>query len=110
MLMEHVLLGERYKVETAASVRGARTLLGRHGYDLVIADARLPDGSGMAVAEEAQQHGIQALIITGYALSIPPQELGRFEYLLKPVRPSELVEAVERMLDGASKECDADSR
>ena len=67
-------------------------------YDLVLADGRLDDGTGMMVAERVCESGGKALIITGYAFELPRDELGRFEYLLKPVRPGELLEAVERIL------------
>jgi DNA-binding NtrC family response regulator len=55
----------------------------------------------MMVAEKAGEMGTKALIITGDAFELPKEQLGRYEFLLKPVRPSELLEAVERVLDPA---------
>jgi len=101
LLLEHVLLGAAYAVDTAAGVREAFALLDSHAYDLVLADGRLGDGTGMAVAERALQSGAKALIITGYAFELPKEELGRYEFLLKPVRPSELLEAIGRILHPA---------
>ena len=46
--------------------------------------------------------GVSALIITGYAFNLPRDDLDRFEFLLKPVRPSELLQAVERVLQTES--------
>ena len=97
LLLEHVLLGARYEVDTAATVEAACELLGSADYDLVLADGRLQDGTGMVVADRAVAAGVKALIITGYAFELK-DELGRHDYLLKPVRPSELLEAVDRML------------
>ncbi len=97
LLLEHVLLGAGYAVDSAALVETARDLL-PGGYDLVLADGRLPDGTGMMVAQRAQALGIRALIITGYAFELPKEELARYEFLLKPVRPSELLDAVARVL------------
>jgi DNA-binding NtrC family response regulator len=98
LLLEHVLLGADYQVDPAAGVQAALALLANHKYDLVVADGRLGDGTGMAVAERAIEAGSKALIITGYAFELPKEELGRYEFLLKPVRPSELVDAVGRVL------------
>jgi DNA-binding NtrC family response regulator len=98
LLLEHVLLGAGYDVDTAATVEAACALLGSAVYDLVLADGRLEDGTGMMVAEQAAECGAKTLIITGYAFELPKEQLGRYEYLLKPVRPSELLEAVGRVL------------
>jgi two-component system response regulator HydG len=65
----------------------------------VLADGRLPDGTGMAVADRAGERGIPSLIVTGYGFDLMKDHgLGRFDFLLKPVRPNELLEAVERAL------------
>ncbi len=96
--MEHVLLDAGYEVDVIGTMIGGAELLGSGSYDLVIADGRLPDGNGMAVAEKAGEAGAKALIITGYALSLPGELLARYEVLLKPVRARELIEAVKRMI------------
>jgi len=101
LLLEHVLLGADYRVDIARNVQGAMALLGKRHYDLVVSDGRLEDGTGMMIAERAEQNGIRALIITGYAFELPKEELGRYDFLLKPVRPDELLEAVERKLQTA---------
>jgi DNA-binding NtrC family response regulator len=98
LLLEHVLLGAGYEVDTAATVEAAFGHLDGPRYDLVLADGRLEDGTGMMIAERAGEAGMKALIITGYAFDLPREQLGRYEYLLKQVRPSELLEAIERML------------
>ena len=101
LLFEHILLGAGYDVDCAASVDAATRLLkGRH-YDLVLADGRLADGTGMIVADRAAENGTTALIITGHAFDLGKEELGRYEFLLKPVRPSELLDAIERVLHPA---------
>ena len=63
----------------------------------------LPPGGelGMEVGDAATAAGMKTLIITGFAFQLPRDELGRFEYLLKPVRPNELVRAIERALDAS---------
>jgi CheY-like chemotaxis protein len=102
LLLEHVLLGAGYQVDSAAGAVAACSLLDSSRYDLVLADARLGDGTGLAVAEQAAEMGARILIITGYAFELPIERLGRFDFLLKPVRPAELLEAVARVLQRAS--------
>ena len=96
VLLEHVLIDAGYEVDSAATVAEAKSLLASVHYDLLLADGRLPDGTGMMLADQAEEGGIKALIITGYAFQLA--ELGRYEFLMKPVRPAELVGAIERIL------------
>ena len=100
VLLEHVLLDAGYEVDSAATVAEAKSLLDSVRYDLLLADGRLPDGTGMMLADQAEEGGIKALIITGYAFQLA--ELGRYEFLMKPVRPAELVGAIERILGPAA--------
>ena len=102
LLLEHVLLGAGYEVDSAASVDTALAFLDSRGYDLVLADGKLGDGTGMTVAERASGSGAKTLIITGYAFDLPREQLERYEFLLKPVRPAELLEAVARVLQCAA--------
>lgn len=102
LLLQHVLLGANYRVDVADSVERACAHLALQHYDLVVADGRLEDGTGMAVADRASESGSKGLIITGYAFDLPPEELSRHEFLLKPVRPQELLDAVERILQSAN--------
>jgi two-component system, NtrC family, response regulator HydG len=98
VIIEHALVDGGYEVDAAGTVLIGHELLASRRYDLIVADARMPDGSGLELAEKARRTGVPALIITGYAFSLPRDELDRFEFLLKPVRPSELLQAVERVL------------
>jgi len=71
VLMEHVLIGDSYSVDPVSTVAAGRALLGRERYDLVLADGVLPDGGGLAVADDAERRGIPAIVVTGYAFSFP---------------------------------------
>jgi CheY-like chemotaxis protein len=72
--------------------------LARNRYDLALADGVLPDGTGLVIADEAERRVVPAIIITSYAFRLPKDDLARYELLLKPVRPAELLEAVEAAL------------
>ena len=78
---------------------GAYSNLEVRSYDLVVADGRLQDGTGMDVADRARESGTRTLIVTGYAFSYP--QLTEHEFLLKPVRPQELLTEIERLLGTA---------
>jgi len=99
LLVEHVLLDAGFEVDSTDSVAGGRSLLECRSYDLVLADGRLGDGTGMEVADRARELGdTPVLIVTGYAFDLPRDQLVRYDFLLKPVRPRELVAAVQRVL------------
>jgi len=104
VVVEHVLIDGGYAVDAAPNVESARKLLLSGEYDLVLSDGRLPDGTGMELADVAQGKGIPALILTGYAFIL--RELAadpsRYKVLLKPLRPPEILKAVEDALRPAS--------
>lgn len=101
LLWEHVLLDEDYEVDTSETAVGGCELISYRHYDLVVTDGRLRDGTGMMVADIAREKGVPALVVTGYAFILdelrgdPPP----YNVLLKPIRPSELLEAVAKALD-----------
>lgn len=97
-LMLHVLFGAGHRVHATSSAVEALRLLDAVTYDLVVADGRLPDGNGIMIADAAAAHGTKALIITAYALQFPAADLERHPYLLKPVRPAELLLSIARLL------------
>lgn len=97
-LIEHILIVEGYEVDTTGAASGGKELLRCRSYDLVVADGKLPDGTGMEVADAATERGMRAIIITGYAFTLPIKDRDRYEVMLKPLRPGELVAAIERTL------------
>jgi CheY-like chemotaxis protein len=100
MLLEHVLRGEGHDVDTAMTAEQACSRLRQSGgYNLVVADGKLPDGTGMQVGEAASVAGTKTLIVTGFAFQLPREELSKYVYLLKPVRPAEFLRAIDRMLE-----------
>ena len=98
LVLEHVLIDAGYEVDTTGTASGGRDLLRCRSYDLVVADGKLPDGTGMEIADMAIDGGGKALLITGYAFTLPRDSRDRYEILLKPLRPIEIVRAVERAL------------
>jgi len=96
--IEHVLIDSGYEVDATGTMTGATELLRCRRYDLVVADGKLPDGTGMDVCDDAAERGTKSLIITGYAFSLPAGATDRYDILLKPLRSAEIVAAVERII------------
>ncbi|HML11072.1 MAG TPA: response regulator [Stellaceae bacterium] len=104
VVVEHVLLQGGYGVDTARNLEEAHELLLSRDYDLVVTDGRLPDGTGMELADAAREKSIPSLILTGYAFIL--RELAadptKYRVLLKPLRPVEIIQAVKDTLRSPS--------
>jgi DNA-binding response OmpR family regulator len=100
-LWADVLREHGYVVDLAGTLSEAQDCLGARAYDLAIADWRLPDGDGRVVADWAATLGGKAVVTSGYLSYMPGGvALGR-ETLMKPVRLSDLVTAVEGLIGKA---------
>ena len=99
LLVEHVLLDAGYDVDCAATLQTGSELLERRDYNLVIADGRLADGTGMTLADSAREKEIPTLIITGYAFVLAGASLAKYDVLLKPISPNELLASVAKVLE-----------
>ena len=89
-LYELTLIREGYDVECAGSVDEAWSRLAESGYQLVITDMRLPDGTGLDLLQRMEQagRGEKAIVITAYASpenAIEALKAGAYDYLTKPV-------------------------
>lgn len=97
-VLEHVLVAAGYSVESAPSAAVARDRLDARPFDLVIADGKLGDGTGFEIADLAAAKGAKTLILSGYAMPFTKGELERHPFLMKPVRPVEIVANVMRLI------------
>ncbi len=92
-LYELTLLREGYDVESAGSVEEGWALLeqrGPGGYQLLITDMRLPDGSGLDLLRRIEEagRGERAMVITAYGSpenAVEALKAGAYDYLTKPV-------------------------
>lgn len=105
LVIEHVLVDDGYEVDAVGDVKTGSDLLAGNVYDLLVTDGRLPDGTGLELADEAARLGIQTVIITGYAFIL--RELAasseKYNILLKPLRPIEILESVRTALNAATR-------
>lgn len=97
-LIADILSVAKYEVDAVATVKAALPLFESNYYNLLLADLMLPDGTGIRVAEEAQRRGTPTIILTAYGHRFRKADLARFDLMLKPVRPDELLDAVAKVL------------
>ncbi len=104
-LLETILTGEGYAVESAGAVGEAiRTAAGK-SLQLAICDLKLPDGDGLMVLRWLAQHapGTPAVMITAFGTvpaAVEAMKLGAIDFLEKPLRsPEELRQLVRRALE-----------
>ena len=89
-LLEITLLKMGLDVDSAATVREARALLGQKPYELVLTDMRLPDGLGLELVREvaANHRSTPIAVITAYGSAenaVVALKAGAFDYVSKPV-------------------------
>jgi len=100
-LLSHTLRGEGYVVDVATTAAEAWAHLNTHAYASVIADWRLPDGDGVSIADWAAEQGAHTLVMSGYLFQMPSGRADRHQTLMKPLRPSEIIAAVEHSIGKA---------
>src|SRR4030042_4810637 len=86
---------EGYGVATADSVRAGIERVAEGGFDLVMCDLKLPDGSGLEVLEEARRRRVDWPFIIITAHTTPQHALeslraGAAEHLSKPFNVDDL--------------------
>jgi len=92
-----------YRVTTASSGQEALTLVGKRSFDIVIADIKLPDISGLEVLETTKELNPETavIMITGHAsieTAVDAINEGAYAYILKPVAINELENIINNAL------------
>ncbi len=99
--LEDMLRKKRYSVVTAPTLAEAQRYLAKGGFDLVLADIRLPDGDGTSLLEHIQQSKNPPLtvMITGHGTiesAVSCMRAGAFDYVVKPFSPSDIEMVVKK--------------
>ncbi|MEI8021630.1 MAG: sigma-54 dependent transcriptional regulator, partial [Schlesneria sp.] len=97
---------DQMSLQTATSAAEAIVLFRELPFDVVIADIRLPDSSGMQLLQElrAIDSRIPVILMTGYGtanVAIEAMRIGAFEYLLKPLDIDVLQSVIDRALESS---------
>ena len=92
-----------YKVTTAVNGGEALALIRRQPFNIVIADIKLPDISGLEILETARELNPETavIMITGHAsieTAVDAINEGAYAYILKPVAMSELETIINNAL------------
>lgn len=108
------ILPSELDVVSAADGDAALELLGREGFDLVIADVRMPRMDGLTLLERVRRTDAktEVILMTAYGTipsAVAAMKLGAFEYLTKPFDPDVMLSAVSRALSRSGKTVAADA-
>lgn len=100
---DRVLSESGYTVNTASDGPSALSRLDAEPYDLVFVDLRMPGMDGMEVVKRIRttQPGVQVVVVTGYGTETTMSEardLGVFDFVPKPLAPSDLTDLAARAL------------
>ena len=92
-----------YKITTAVNGQEALTLIRRQPFNIVIADIKLPDISGLEILETTKELYPEAavIMITGHAsieTAVDAINEGAYAYILKPVAMNELENIINNAL------------
>jgi DNA-binding NtrC family response regulator len=82
-IVQRMLSDEQYQVQTSQSVADALGAIEQKPFDAYVLDYKLPDGSGLDVAERIRSKGSEApiILISGYDASSVPDESGEVSYI-----------------------------
>ncbi len=84
-------------VGTAGSVKEARKIADSLEFDLMFVDVNLPDGNGFETLEHVRHKNPEVIFTTAYDhFAAKAFEYQALHYLLKPVSPDDLAEALDR--------------
>ena len=89
----------------ANSVKSGVSLIKQIVPDLVFLDVEMPDGTGFDLLQMLNPIQFKVIFITGYEdFAIRAFRFSAIDYLLKPLDPTELVEAVNKAQESLNKE------
>jgi CheY-like chemotaxis protein len=93
-------LSTKILVDTANNVESALANIAKHHYDAMVIDMNLPDGSGIDIAQNAQEKSKDTRIA---ALTIYPQEYDEqndyFDaFFKKPILPASYKQHIRKLL------------
>jgi two-component system, NtrC family, response regulator HydG len=104
VVLEHHLTRIGHRPLLAASVEEALKTIARTPVDLIIADYRMPQATGLDLLDLLEKEGYQVpvIIMTGYSSiehAVISIKSGAIDYLTKPVQPETLEIAVTQALE-----------
>ena len=106
VLLSMLLERQGWQVDTKSTVAEATTALRAGGYDALVADLHLSDGSGMTLPAQAGAGALRAaILVTGSEEDDERSaclEHGFSRYLTKPVNGSEIITILRSVADASA--------
>jgi EAL domain-containing protein (putative c-di-GMP-specific phosphodiesterase class I) len=98
---ERMLRGAGYQVDAFSSARAAVDRVSAGGVHVVVSDISMPEMSGLELLRTIRTHDadLPVVLVTGLPAiesATDAVEYGAFKYIVKPVQPEDLRNAVER--------------
>jgi DNA-binding NtrC family response regulator len=102
-IVERMLSHEQYQVQTSQSVADALLAIEQKPFDAYVMDYKLPDGSGLDVAERIRSKGseVPIILISGYDTTMVAsraEKLNIFDFLQKPFSQEMICSALEKAI------------
>lgn len=99
-MLAEAIEGAGFRVTTAADRDAALRLLRSRGFEIVLTDLKLPDGSGIDVVQAAvEEPGRPVIVMTAYGTvddAVRAMKLGAVDFIQKPVDLDHLLALIER--------------
>ncbi|MEN8223933.1 MAG: LytTR family DNA-binding domain-containing protein [Bacteroidota bacterium] len=85
-------------VAEADSYRDGMKMIREHKPDVIFLDIQMPDGSGFRLLEELEEINFEIIFTTAFdQFAIKAIKYSALDYLLKPIDPEELVNALKKV-------------
>jgi len=113
-ILHRMLSDEQYQVQISNSVGDAGAAIEQKLFDVYVLDYKLPDGTGLDLAERIRSKGSQApiVLISGYdpsAVALRAEKLNIFDIVEKPFSRATICAAVKKALGLSTAPEQADS-
>lgn len=108
-IVGRMLSHELYSVQASHSVADALGTIEQMSFDVYLLDYKLPDGSGLDIAERIRSKwgAVPILLISGYdpsLVALRAKGLSINEFIVKPFSQEKLCEAVKNAIDSPASE------
>ena len=92
-------------IAEADTVKSGIQAIKEHLPDLVLLDINMPDGTGFDLLKQIDSISFKIIFITAYEeYAVKAFEFSAIDYLLKPVDPAKLIEAIEKARHAVEQE------
>lgn len=102
-ILHRMLSDEKYQVQISQSVADALSVIEQKPFEVFVMDYKLPDGTGLDVAEQIRSKGSRApiILISGYdpsSVALRAEKLQIFDIIEKPFSRATICDAVKKAI------------